>query len=54
MSERYFEETQQVYDSEDGITPADQAEETDDEYSFVRRLEEEVVASDLDMDKSFT
>ena len=60
MSERYYEETQQGYDSEDGMTPADQAEqtedfskETEDEYSSVR-LEEEVVASDLDMDKSFT
>jgi len=52
--ERYFEETQFGYDSDDGMTPADQAEETEDEFSFVRRLEEEVVACDLDMDKSFT
>ena len=52
--ERYFEETQFGYDSDDGMTPADQAEETEDEFSFVRRLEEEVVACDLDMDKVFT
>jgi hypothetical protein len=35
MSKRYYEEAQQGYDSEDGITPADLAEETDDENSFV-------------------
>ena len=37
-SERYFEETWLSFDSEDGMTYADLAEETEDEHSFVRRL----------------
>ena len=52
--ERYLEETQLSYDSEDGMTYADLAEETEDEHSFVRRFEEAVVACDVDMDKVFT
>jgi hypothetical protein len=52
--ERYLEETQLSFDSEDGMTYADLAEETEDEHSFVRRFEEAVVACDVDMDKVFT
>ena len=53
-SERYLEETQLSYDSEDGMTYDDLAEETEDEHSFVRRFEEAVIANDVDMDKVFT
>ena len=53
-SERYFEETQLSYDSEDGMTYADLAEETENEHSFVRRFEEAVITGDVDMDKAFT
>ena len=52
-SERYFEETQLSYDSKDGMTYDDLAEETKDEHSFVRRFEEAAIANDVDMDKVF-
>ena len=52
-SERYLEETQLSYDSEEGMTYDDLAKETEDEHSFVRRFEEAVVANDVDMDKAF-